>query len=212
MSLSLSDNYYGSPYNHWDYQLFKDFKPYALNGKKRGFLSSLNGVRYIQKSNNLLLYKLVDYYKDLNKVFERILDNYHDDMFMRYVFRAKVFGNEQRFQEFLQIWDDLFSYSLQMYINKYHSQFDESYGISYVTYFNMKFSACLLFQTIEVLKKYNNRSGYEEGFKYCRDVEVHRLSIKACFPKVAIHFVDPLDTYYQELIYQSFSPSTLTIV
>lgn len=212
MSLSMSDNYYGSPYNHWDYQLFKDFKPYVLNGKKRGFLSSLNGVRYIQKSNNLLLYKLVDYYRDLNKIFERIQDNYHDDMFMRYAFRAKIFGNEQRFTEFLQIWDDLFSYSLQMYVSKYHTKFDETYGISYVTYFNMKFSACLLFQTIEVLKKYNNRSGYEDGFKYCRDVEIHHLSIMACFPKVASHPAHPLDSYYQELIYQSFSPSTLTIV
>lgn len=212
MLSNISDNYYGSPYNHWDYSLFKDFKPYALNGKKRGFLSSLNGVRYIQKSNTLLLYKLVDYYRDLNKIFERILNNYHDDMFMRYVFRAKVFGNEQRFKEFLQIWDDLFSYSLQMYVNKYHDKFEESYGLSYVMYFNMKFSACLLFQTIEVLKKYNNRSGYPDGFKYCRDIETYRLSIKACFPKVATHFVYPSDTYYQVLTYQSFFPSTSTIV
>lgn len=212
MQLNISDNYFGSPYNHWDYDLFKDYKPYAINGKKRGFLSSLNGVRYIQKSNNLLLYRLVDYYKDLNKVFERILDNYHDDMFMRYVFRAKVFGNEQRFKEFLQIWDDLFSYSLQMYVTKYHDKFDESYGISYVTYFNMKFSACLLFQTIEVLKKFNNKAGYEEGFKYCRDVEVHHLSIMASFPQVKTHFVIPSDTYYQELVYQSFSPLTLSTV
>ena len=212
MYLDFDDNYMGSPYNHWDYSLFQNVKPFKMDGKKRGFLSSLNGIRYVQKSNTFLFYKLVDYYKDLNVILQRVLDNYHDDMFMRYVFRAKVFGNEQRFKEFLQIWDDLFSYALQMYYTKYHHLFDESFGISYVMYFNMKFSACLFFQTIETLKKHNNKSGYEDGFKYSRDVEKHHLSIKASFPQVAIHFEDPLDTYYQVLVYQSSSPLALTIV
>lgn len=209
---NISDNYFGSPYSHWDYDTFKDFKPYKMDGKKRGFLSSLNGVRYVQSTNTLLLYKLIDYYKDLNILFERILDDYHDDMFMRYVFRAKVFGNEQRFKEFLQIWDDLFSHALQMYVMKYHPKFDESYGISYVSYFNMKFSACLLFQTIEVLKKFNNKAGYPEGFKYCRDIEMYSLSLSCIYLSVEIHQPHPSETYYQELVYQSFSPSTRSIV
>lgn len=102
------DNYYGSLYNHWDYQLFKDVKPFHIKNKKRGFLASLGNVRYVQESNTLLLYKLIDYYKNLNDNLNRILDNYHDDMFMRFVFRAKVFGNEGRFVEFLQIWDDIY--------------------------------------------------------------------------------------------------------
>lgn len=207
-----SDNYYGSPYNHWDYILFKDCKPYKMDGKKRGFLSSLNGTRYFQVSNTLLLYKLVDYYKDLNNVLQRILDNYHDDMFMRYAFRAKVFGNEQRFIEFLQIWDDIFSHALQMYVTKYHNLFDESYGISYVMYFNMKFSACLFFQTIEVLKKFNNRAGYPEGFRYCRDVETYHYSLNCASKEAWTHPVHLADDYYQELLYQSFSPLTKSIV
>ena len=43
------------------------------------------------------------YLKNLNDNLNRILDNYHDDMFMRFAFRAKIFGNEERFVEFLQI-------------------------------------------------------------------------------------------------------------
>ena len=77
--MKVKNNYFGSPYAHWDYFLFEDFKPYRIDGKKRGFLSSLNGVRYIQESNMLLLLKLVDYYKDLNVNLERLLDNYYDE-------------------------------------------------------------------------------------------------------------------------------------
>lgn len=208
MNMKVKNNYFGSPYAHWDYSLFEDFKPYRIDGKKRGFLSSLNGVRYIQESNMLLLLKLVDYYKDLNVNLERLLDNYYDEMFMRYAFRAKVFGSEQRFEEFLQIWDDVFSYALEMYVNKYHSEYDETFGISYVSYFNMKFSACLLFQTTEVLKKFNNKSGYEEGFKACRDVEVVLFSQNI---KVEIPLEYPLESFHQELLYQSFSPSERSI-
>ena len=60
----MLDNYYGSPYNHWDYRLFKDVKPFHIKNKKRGFLASLGNVRYVQESNTLLLYKLIDYYID----------------------------------------------------------------------------------------------------------------------------------------------------
>lgn len=41
------DNYYGSPYNHWDYQLFKDVKPFHIKNKKRGFLASLGNGRNV---------------------------------------------------------------------------------------------------------------------------------------------------------------------
>lgn len=73
------DNYYGSPYNHWDYRLFKDVKPFHIKNKKRGFLASLGNVRYVQESNTLLLYKLIDYYKNLNDNLNRILDSYHNE-------------------------------------------------------------------------------------------------------------------------------------
>lgn len=200
----MLDNYYGSPYNHWDYQLFKDVKPFHIKNKKRGFLASLGNVRYVQESNTLLLYKLIDYYKNLNDNLKRILDNYHDDMFMRFVFRAKVFGNEERFVEFLQIWDDLFSVALEDYIKRYHDCYDETFGISYVMYFNLKFSKCLVFNCLTVLKQYNNRPGYEEGFRYCRDVENISLRSSTRLGWTPLEY--PSENYYQELIYQSFSP------
>lgn len=198
------DNYPGSPYNHWDYELFKDVKPFDIKGKKRGFLASLNNIRYVQKSNYLLLLKLIEYYKDLNVNLERVLDNYHDDMFMRFVFNAKVFGNEYRFVEFLQIWDDLFSVSLEEYLKRYHEAYDETFGVSYVMYFNMKFSKCLVYNCLTVLKQFNNKPGYKEGFRYCRDVET--VSLTASTQMVWTDLEYPLESYYQSLIYQSFSP------
>lgn len=204
--MNFKDNYFGSPYSHWDFELFQEFKPYLIKGKKRGFLSSLNGVRYVQSSNSLLLIKLVDYYKDLNVNLERALDNYYDEMFMRFAFRAKIFGSEQRFKEFLQIWDDVFSYALEQYVKLYHDTYDESFGISYVMYFNMRFSACLLFQTSEVLDRLN---GSDPNFKVCRDVEVVLLSQHI---KVALPLEYPSESFHQELLYQSFSPLEKSIV
>lgn len=207
----LENNYQGSFYGHWDYSLFKDFKPYLLAGKKRGFLEFLGNVKYIQETNDLLLIKLIAYYRDLNIILKRLLDNYADDMFLRFVFNAKVFGNEARFVEFLQIWDDIFSFALEYYVNNDHYAFDPSYGISYVTFFNIRFANVMSFQTITALRYHNNKSGYPIDYRYSRDTAVVRFSDPILKQEV-IDLQYPSDDFLKLMVYQNSSPLKESIV
>lgn len=200
----MRNNYLGSPYGHWDYSLFRDLKPYKTKGMKRCFLKSIGGIRYVQKSNTLLLYKLVDYYRDLNINLQRLLNNCYDEMFLRFIYWSKVFGNEERFTEFLLLWDDFFQEALEKYLNEHHTKFDESFRISYVSYFNMHFSKCLTYACLPVLKRYNNKSGYPEDFRFCRDI--HHEDFLITSDLVFDPPEHPKQTFLQELTYQSFSP------
>lgn len=202
-NLLLHDDLPPSKYRHWEYSKFKDFKPY-INNYKLGFFKFIGNTRYVCETNDFLLLKLIEYYKDLNKILERVLNNYRDEMFLRYAFRIHFFVNEERFNVFLAIWDDLFSYSLERYLKEYHKKFDPSYGISYVSYFNMRFSAMLLFETIKTLVKYNKHPNI-----YAKDIEKISLSNLSCLLQGS-PLEYPSSQYFEVLSYQSSSPSHLT--
>lgn len=202
-------NYSGSPYGHWDYTLFEKFKyKKALTSQSfsyRGVGDYLGDTKICQESNILLLHKLVDYYKDLNNNLNRLLDGCYDRMFCKVAFGLNFFRHEKAFIEYLQIWDDMFSFALQRYMKERHSQYDETFGISYVTYFDVWFSSCLFYESKAALAFNNkiNRVGYED-FWYSRDVD--RIPFKASIHSELIPLEYPKESYYQELIYRSFSP------
>lgn len=201
-SLIIENDLPPSYYYHWDFNYFKNFKPYRTKGKL-GFLKYLGNTRYITETNDFLLLKLVDYYKDLNNILTRILQGYRDEMFLRFAFRVSFFSNEERFKIFLSIWDDLFSNALERYIKEYHTTFDRSYGISYVSYFNMRFSSLLLFENTKTLLSINVCPTM-----FAKDVEKLPLSVNDLSDLPPEY---PSTSYLEELIFQSFSPSQKAI-
>ena len=203
-------NYSGSPYAHWDYSLFEKFKDKSLLKSERfvyrGLADYLGNVRRYQESNTILLYKLVDYYKDLNKVLTRLLEGSYDRMFCKLAYGLNFFRHEKAFIEYLQIWDDMFSFALERYMKERHNQYDETYGIGYTTYFDVWFSYCLFYESLQALYLHNkvHKKSYE-GIWVSRDIDVSSLTDSS----IRLEWIlpeYPLENYYQELIYQSFSP------
>lgn len=138
-----------SKYNHHKYETFKHIKPYKVKGKKRGFLNSINKKQVL--NNDLLLVKIVNYYSDLNEVLNRVSNDIHDFMFMRFLHYASIIRNPDYFNFMLEYWDDVFSLTLEKWIEEHHYQYIETYKISYVAYFDMKFSAIMRHVFFETL-------------------------------------------------------------
>lgn len=190
-----------SPYNHHKFTSFTkvNVADYAI--KKRGFLASLDNGYILD--NNLLLNKLVSYYSDLNEVLRRLSSGYHDYMFMRFAYKTKMFYYSDRFHNILELWDDAFSFALESYMKDRHYKFVETYGISYVAYFDINFSNALYYALVdlEYKQKYNSRSN-EELYSEIDDISRYLTDEPIECPR----------DFAQELVSHSFAPSLLTIL
>lgn len=187
-----------SPFNHHKFETFSNTNVADYSTKKRGFLASLD-VDYIL-DYDLLLLKLVEYYSDLNKVLNRLSNNYHDYMFMRFAYKTKMFYFNDRFDHILELWEDAFSLALESYLKDRHESFVETFGISYVAYFDINFSNTLYYILIDLEYKRYTAQPQVELFSEISDISRYSIDVPL---EYQVDFV-------QELAYQSFSPLLLT--
>lgn len=214
----FSDNYFGSKYNHWKFEDFCNFSAANMKGKKRGFLEYLNDSKIYENFNDRLLGKLLEYYCNLDNILIRLQKGYYDPMFMRYAYYSHFFYFEDMFNITLQNWDDMFSLACEEYYNTWHYNFNETYGTSYVAYFDLYFSRTLYNQLAVFDKVINKIKNFSESKQkgLAKSIEMYRfswlISDKSCFKASLYHnFEYPSESYLEELAYQSFSPSDLTI-
>ena len=187
-----------SPFNHHKFETFSSTNVADYSTKKRGFLASLD-VDYIL-DYDLLLLKLVEYYSDLNKVLNRLSNNYHDYMFMRFAYKTKMFYFNDRFDHILELWEDAFSLALESYLKDRHESFVETFGISYVAYFDINFSNTLYYMFIDLEYKRYTVQPHVELFSEISDISHYSIDVP----------IEYQVSFAQELAYQSFSPSLLT--
>lgn len=176
---SFSNDYLGSKYNHWDLTDFKDVNLVATTKTIPMFLSSLEGGKLLDKDK--LLVCLLDYYKDLNIVFNRLLNNSQDLMFRRFAFKAVMFKYNLIFKAITNNWDEIFSDAAYTYVTETHLNFDESYGISYNAYFDTHFSQVLYLAYVrfEILINKDERAIFKDTYlehNKSRSTEVYRFS------------------------------------
>ena len=190
-----------SKYNHNRFNDYKTIDVVNYATKKRGFLASLDSEYILD--NDLLLIKLVQYYSDLNNILKRASSNYHDYMFMRFAFKTKMFFYEDRFENILELWDEAFSLALETYLKERHVKFIETYGISYVAYFDINFSNALYYSFINLEYKFNNS----------KEIPVELFSE---IDNVNSYSIDEQPVYQEEfdltLVSHSFAPSLLSIL
>lgn len=185
-------------YNHHKFSTFESVNVADYATKKRGFLASLDSDYILD--NDILLIKLVEYYANLNNVLRRLSSGYHDYMFMRFVYKSKMFFYEDRFEHVLELWDDAFSYALESYLKDRHNSFLETYGISYVAYFDINFANSLYYALIDLEYKV-----YSQNVSCNTYSEIDNINCYSIDEQLEYQ-VD----FAQELVYQSFAPSLLT--
>ena len=190
-----------SKYNHNRFNDYKRINVADYATKKRGFLASLDSDYIL--NYDLLLIKLIQYYSDLNNILKRASSNYHDYMFMRFAFKTKMFFYEDRFENILELWDEAFSLALETYLKERHVKFIETYGISYVAYFDINFSNALYYSFINLEYKFNNS----------KEIPVELFSE---IDNVNSYSIDEQPVYQEEfdltLVSHSFAPSLLSIL
>ena len=190
-----------SKYNHNRFNDYKRINVADYATKKRGFLASLDSEYILDY--DLLLIKLIQYYSDLNNILKRSSSDYHDYMFMRFAFKTKMFFYEDRFDNILELWDEAFSLALEAYLKERHTNFIETYGISYVAYFDINFSNALYYSFINLEYKFNNS----------KEIPVELFSE---IDNVNSYSIDEQPVYQEEfdltLVSHSFAPSLLSIL
>lgn len=175
----LSNNYYGSKYNHWDISQFKDFNIVKTTPGTARFLDSIDNKKIIDK--DILVTKLLDYYRDLDKVLNRLLNDSQELMFRRFAYKTVMFKHENMFRVVTNLWEEMYSDASYNYLLQVHPLYEESYGISYVAYFDTHFSQ-VLYQSLITLEIYFNSSRrledigtYRESNGF-RSAEIYRFS------------------------------------
>ena len=176
---SFSNDYLGSKYNHWDLITFKDVNLVATTKSIPMFLSFLKGEKLLDKDK--LLGYLLDYYKDLNIIFNRLLNNAQDLMFRRFAFKTVMFKYNLIFKAITNNWDEIFSDAAYTYVTETHLNFDESYGISYNAYFDTHFSQVLYMAYVrfEALINKDDRHAFRDSYmeyNKARSTEFYRFS------------------------------------
>ena len=103
----------------------------------------------------------------------------------------------------LELWDEAFSLALESYLKERHTKFIETYGISYVAYFDINFSNALYYSFINLEYKFNNS----------KEIPVELFSE---IDNVNSYSIDEQPVYQEEfdltLVSHSFAPSLLSIL
>ena len=114
-----------------------------------------------------------------------------------------MFFYEDRFNNILELWDEAFSLALEAYLKERHTKFIETYGISYVAYFDINFSNSLYYSFVNLEYKYNNSKDISlELFSEIDDINYYSIDEQLEYPKA----------FGQELVSHSFAPSLLSIL
>ena len=192
-----------SKYNHNKYETFKHIKAGKMKGRARGFLNSVDNEYIVNK--DLLLIKLINYYSDLNQNLKRVSNNIHDHMFMRFAHYIGVFRSLAYFNFMTEHWDDLFSLALEEWFEEHHYKFNETYKLSFVAYFDMKFSAIMSKLFFNIVKnKFIERKfipfSQIDNYELVEAPNCYLIDVLAEYPRCLV----------QELVSQSFAPSLLT--
>lgn len=211
---NYSNNYYGSKYNHWNWESFKKIDLINHKGKTPYFQTYLKNKGYITEISNyeLLFIELVEYYRDLDKVLKRCLDGYVDHMFCRFAFKATMFKYENAFSTVLNCWDEAFSSACKRYYEISHKTYDESYEISYVAFFDTHFANHFRYTLMYTDLDFNRNDG---TFNSAKELEVYRFSWNTENPYLITNM--DLHQQYQTMtllaeqwLAQSFSPKLLS--
>lgn len=174
---SFSNGYLGSKYNHWDINQFKDVN--LMSSGQAIFFKSFGNKRTVDTDK--LFNSLIDYYKDLDLIFYRLLNNINDLMFKRFAFKTVMFKYNLIFRAITNNWDEIFTDAALYYFQNLHTEYDESFGVSYVAYFDTHFSQVLYNAYINYeIKENDTRSKLFENTylekNKCRNLEMYRFS------------------------------------
>lgn len=175
---NFSNNYFGSKYNYLQIEDFKDINVVKHSRTLSIFFDSLNNAR--SSDTSYLANKLFNYYKDLSTNLYRIKNGATDLMFRRFVYKSVMLKYENMFRVVTNFWEEAYNDAFVEYFQKLHNTFDESFGISYVAFFETHFSNILYLAICNIDYNFNNYTAKYEGLylhqNINRDLEMYRLS------------------------------------
>lgn len=175
---NYSNNYYGSKYNYLKFEDFKDINLVDHSNSHSVFFKYLNNKRTVD--TEYLAIKLYKYYQNLSRNLYRVQSGSSDLMFRRFAYNSVMLKYENMFRVVTNFWEEAYNDAFLEYFQKTHHTFDESFGISYIAFFETHFAKILQFSFVNIDYNFNNYTHkydntYLQG-NINRDLEVHRLS------------------------------------
>ena len=199
------NNYDASKYGS---QLFSDYevssKYPTVYLSRKVFLSKYNLKDCVD--TDLIFIYLVQYYNDLNEILGRFKNGIRDPFITYMNKRIFLFSFENRFNILLNLWDDIFSVSLERFVLEKHKLFDESYGHHYKDYFDQHIQKIFYEVYLEVQK--NSRHTQQIEFKSrskvylnssITDYELFNLGLQAEQPEYPLDYLEELSYQYSSL-------------
>lgn len=158
-------------------------------------------------NTDLVFNYLVMYYNDLNCILDRFKIGIRDPLICYLNKRIFLFSFENRFNILLNIWDDVFSRSIERFLEEKHNLFDESFGYSYKDYFDQHIQKIFYEVYLEVQKesRHTQQIEFKSRFKVylnnsLTDRDVFVIGLLSEQPEYQLGFLE-------ELAYQcSFQP------
>ena len=192
------NNYDASKYGS---QLFSDYevssKYPTVYLSRKVFLSKYNLKDCVD--TDLIFIYLVQYYNDLNEILGRFKNGIRDPFITYMNKRIFLFSFENRFNILLNIWDDVFSISIERFLKEKHSLFDESYGYHYKDYFDQHIQKIFYEVYLEVQKnsRHTQQIEFKSRFKVylnssLTDSEVFTTGLLAEQPEYQLGFLEEL--------------------
>ena len=199
------NNYEASKYGSQLFSDYEDIVPYpTVYLSRKVFLSKYNLKDCVD--TDLILIKLVEYYNDLNEILGRFKNGIRDPFITYMNKRIFLFSFENRFNILLNLWDDIFSVSLERFVLEKHKLFDESYGHHYKDYFDQHIQKIFYEVYLEVQK--NSRHTQQIEFKSrskvylnssITDYELFNLGLQAEQPEYPLDYLEELSYQYSSL-------------
>lgn len=146
----ITDSFY--TYSTCKYQ-FSDFHNKVFQdsswiSKPRFLLEAKAGKYFVNTPEGIedAFYTLSSFYIDINDPLKRLLDGYHDSMFIRFAFEIGMFTTEQHFYMVLRYWDLAIMNTMRAFYNSQHKRYDLTANKSYTAYFDTHFSKVLCYR------------------------------------------------------------------
>lgn len=189
-------------YYSYDFENFFTKRPDSTKPSLKVCKNIIDYSNPIYASNtDLTLTKLVLHYSKLSNILDT-LTTYDNTMFYSFAYLSHCLFYVEQFNRVLEMWDDLFSVSLEEYYTDCHPYFSETFGKTYVHYFNMKFPT-YLYKNRTVVYYNTVRKYHFDYLTYINDLVISDHYLLEEMHKYQIDFD-------QELEFQSFSPLLLT--
>lgn len=203
------NNYDASKYGS---QLFSDYEESSkyptIYLSRKVFLSKYNLKDCVD--TDLIFIYLVQYYNDLNEILGRFKNGIRDPFITYMNKRIFLFSFENRFNILLNLWDDIFSLSIERFYKEKHKLFDESYGHHYKDYFDQHIQKIFYEVYLEVQK--NSRHTQQIEFKSRSKVYLNSSLTDSELYLMDLQFEQPeyqID-YLEELAFLCFSQPLLS--